>query len=93
LGLVAFVLDWNHIYHSDFLMVAFLLLVCCLAIMVVTSFLFPERLKPEARAARVGELARTVASRSRGWIWQLSVGCRCCIGYVCWALPNVPMTK
>ncbi len=34
-----------------------------------------------------------LAGNSRGWIWQLSVGCRCCIGHVCWALPNVPMTK
>jgi len=49
LGLVAFVLDWNHIYRGDFMLIAFLLLVCCLVIMVVTSFVFPEPLKPEAR--------------------------------------------
>ncbi len=48
-GLVAFVLDWNHIYRGDFMLIAFLLLVCCLVIMVVTSFVFPEPLKPEAR--------------------------------------------
>ena len=49
LGLVAFVLDWNHIYRADFMLLAFLLLVCCLFIMIVTSFMFPEPLKPEAR--------------------------------------------
>jgi len=49
LGLVAFVLDWNHIYRGDFMLIAFLLLVCCLVIMVVTSLVFPETLKPEAR--------------------------------------------
>src|SRR6266478_5473980 len=49
LGLVAFVLDWNHIYRGDFMLIAFLLLVCCLVVMVATSFLFPEPLKPEAR--------------------------------------------
>jgi len=49
LGLVAFVLDWNHIYRGDFMLIAFLLLVYCLVIMVVTSFVFPEPLKTEAR--------------------------------------------
>ncbi|HWV99287.1 MAG TPA: hypothetical protein VNZ64_06280 [Candidatus Acidoferrum sp.] len=49
LGLVAFALDWNHIYRGDFMLIAFLLLVCCLAIMAVTSLVFPETLKSEAR--------------------------------------------
>jgi len=49
LGLVAFILDWNRVYRGDFMLIAFLLLVCCLVIMVATSFLFPEPLKPEAR--------------------------------------------
>ena len=49
LGLVAFVLDWNHIYRGGFMLIAFLLLVCCLVIMVVTSLVFPETLKSEAR--------------------------------------------
>jgi SSS family solute:Na+ symporter len=49
LGLVAFLLDWNNVYRGDFMLIAFLLLVACLSIMVVTSFLFPEPLKPEAR--------------------------------------------
>src|SRR5882724_8197574 len=36
LGLVAFVLDWNHIYRGDFMLIAFLLLAACVSIMVVT---------------------------------------------------------
>ena len=49
LGLVAFILDWKRIYRGDFMLIAFLLLVCCLIIMVVASFVLPEPLKPEAR--------------------------------------------
>lgn len=49
LGLVAFLLDWNAIYRGDFMLIAFLLLVACVAIMVVTTFLYPEPLKAEAR--------------------------------------------
>ena len=49
LGLVAFLLDWTQVLHGDFMLIAFLLLVVCLCIMVVTSFLFPEPLKAEAR--------------------------------------------
>jgi solute:Na+ symporter, SSS family len=49
LGAVMFVVDWNGIYKGDFMFIAFLLLVACLVIMVVTTFLFPEPLKPEAR--------------------------------------------
>mgnify|MGYP000660479619 CR=1 FL=1 len=49
LGLVAFYVDWNNIYRGDFMLIAFLLLVACFAIMVTTSFLFPEKLKEEAR--------------------------------------------
>jgi solute:Na+ symporter, SSS family len=48
LGLVAFYVDWNNIYRGDFMLIAFLLWLACLAIMVVTSLLFPEPLKPEA---------------------------------------------
>ena len=48
LGFVAFYLDWNKIYRSDFMLIAFFLFVACVAIMVVTTFLFPERLKAEA---------------------------------------------
>jgi len=49
LGLVAFLLDWNNIYRGDFMLIAFLLLAACLAVMVVTTFLFPEPLKEEAK--------------------------------------------
>jgi len=48
LGLVAFYVDWNNIYRGDFMLIAFLLWLACLAIMVITSLLFPEPLKPEA---------------------------------------------
>jgi SSS family solute:Na+ symporter len=49
LGFVTFYLDWNNIYRGDFMLIAFLLLVACMAIMVATTLLFPERLKDEAR--------------------------------------------
>lgn len=48
LGLAVFVLDWNHIYRGDFMLTAFFLLLICIAIMIVTSFVFPEPLKQEA---------------------------------------------
>jgi solute:Na+ symporter, SSS family len=49
LGFVAFYLDWNNIYRGDFMLIAFLLLVACVVIMMATTFMFPEALKPEAR--------------------------------------------
>jgi SSS family solute:Na+ symporter len=49
LGFVAFYLDWNNLYRGDFMLTAFLLLVACLVIMIATTFMFPEALKPEAR--------------------------------------------
>jgi SSS family solute:Na+ symporter len=49
LGFITFYLDWNNLYRGDYMLIAFLLLVACLIIMVVTTFLFPERLKAEAR--------------------------------------------
>ncbi len=49
LGAVVCFLDWNNIYRGDFMLIAFLLLVACMIIMVVTTFLFPETLKAEAR--------------------------------------------
>ena len=48
LGAVIFVLDWNDLYRGDFMLMAFLLLVACLVLMVVTTHWFPEPLKPEA---------------------------------------------
>lgn len=47
-GFVAFVVDWKNIYRGDFMLIAFLLLVVCIIIMVASSFLFPEPLKPGA---------------------------------------------
>jgi SSS family solute:Na+ symporter len=49
LGFAAFYLDWNQIYQGNFMLIAFGLLVVCLGIMVVTTFIFPEPLKPEAK--------------------------------------------
>jgi SSS family solute:Na+ symporter len=49
LGFVAFYLDWRNIYRGDFMLIAFFLLVACLVIMVVTTFMFPEPFKVEAR--------------------------------------------
>jgi len=49
LGAVAFFLDWRNIYRGDFMLIAFFLLVVCLAVMAVTSFIFPEPFKAEAR--------------------------------------------
>jgi hypothetical protein len=46
---VTFYLDWNNIYRGDFMLIACLLLVACIAIMVMATFLFPAPLKPEAR--------------------------------------------
>ena len=49
LGAAMFVVDWNGIYKGDFMLVAFLLFVACLIIMAVTTFVFPEALKQEAK--------------------------------------------
>jgi solute:Na+ symporter, SSS family len=48
LGAVAFYLDWNNIYRGDFMLIAFFLLVACVVVMIVTTFIFPEPLKTEA---------------------------------------------
>jgi SSS family solute:Na+ symporter len=49
LGFITFLLDWNNIYRGDFMLMAFWLLISCLGIMVLTTFIFPEPLKDEAR--------------------------------------------
>jgi SSS family solute:Na+ symporter len=49
LGFVTFYLDWNKIYRGDFMLIAFVLFVACVVIMVVTTLLFPEPFKAEAR--------------------------------------------
>ncbi|MBI5688678.1 MAG: sodium/solute symporter [Verrucomicrobia bacterium] len=48
LGAITFVLDFTGAFRGDFMLIAFLLLVACVGIMVVTTWLFPEPLKPEA---------------------------------------------
>jgi SSS family solute:Na+ symporter len=50
LGAVTFYLDWNDIYRGDFMLIAFLLLVACVVVMIVATFLFPAPLKPEAKS-------------------------------------------
>jgi len=49
LGFVTFYLDWNNFYRGDFMLIAFGLFVACVVIMVITSQLFPETLKPGAK--------------------------------------------
>jgi SSS family solute:Na+ symporter len=49
LGLAAFYVDWQAIYRGDFMLIAFWLFAACVVIMVVTTFLFPEVPKAEAR--------------------------------------------
>lgn len=49
LGSVVFYLDWNDIYRGDFMLIAFLLLVVCMAIMILTTLFFPEPLKKDAQ--------------------------------------------
>ncbi|HSA02065.1 MAG TPA: sodium:solute symporter, partial [Candidatus Paceibacterota bacterium] len=49
LGAVMFVVDWNGLYKGDFMLIAFLLFAACLVIMIMTTCLFPEPLKREAR--------------------------------------------
>jgi SSS family solute:Na+ symporter len=49
LGFVSFYLDWKNIYRGDFMLVAFLLFVACVAIMIATTFIFPEPFKDEAK--------------------------------------------
>jgi SSS family solute:Na+ symporter len=48
LGAIMFYLDWNNVYRGDFMLTAFFLLLVCVLIMVITSFVFPEPLKGEA---------------------------------------------
>ena len=50
LGLITFYLDWNNIYRSDFMLMAFWLFLACLATMVLTTFMFPEPFNAEAQA-------------------------------------------
>jgi len=56
LGAVMFVVDWNGLYKGDFMLTAFLLLLACLAIMVATTFLFPDpsKKKPDRWFGKIG---------------------------------------
>ena len=49
LGFITFYFDWNNIYRGDFMLIAFFLLIACVVIMVVATFVFPEPFKAEAR--------------------------------------------
>lgn len=49
LGFVVFLLDWSNFYRGDFMLTAFVLLLVCLAVMVATTFAFPEPLSAEAQ--------------------------------------------
>jgi SSS family solute:Na+ symporter len=49
LGMVVCYLDWNNIYRGDFMLTAFLLLVACIVIMAVATFILPGKLKVEAQ--------------------------------------------
>lgn len=49
LGFIVFLLDWSNIYRGDFMLTAFVLLLVCLAVMVATTFAFPEALRAEAQ--------------------------------------------
>lgn len=50
LGFVMFLLDWSNTYRGDFMLMAFMLLLACITIMVLSTFAFPEPFKPEAQA-------------------------------------------
>jgi SSS family solute:Na+ symporter len=49
LGAVFLVLDWTGIYRGDYMLIAFLLCVLCIAIMAACAYIFPEPLKEEAK--------------------------------------------
>jgi len=50
LGAAAFYVDWTCLYRGDFMLIAFLLLCACLAIMILSSLLLPEPLPESAKA-------------------------------------------
>jgi SSS family solute:Na+ symporter len=66
IGLIAFVLDWKNIYHGDFMLTAFLLLVVCIAIMVAMTFAFPEALKVEAQSLVWADWREPLRGRADG---------------------------
>ena len=50
LGAAAFYVDWTGLYRGDFMLIAFLLLCACLAIMILSSLLLPEPLPETAKS-------------------------------------------
>ena len=50
LGAAAFYVDWTGLYRGDFMLIAFLLLCACVAIMILSSLLLPEPLPESAKA-------------------------------------------
>jgi SSS family solute:Na+ symporter len=67
LGFVLFYLDWNNLYHGDFMLTAFWLLIACMLIMVVTTFLFPEPLKAGAETLIWESWREPLRSRAGGF--------------------------
>jgi solute:Na+ symporter, SSS family len=49
IGLIMFFLDWNGLYHGNFMMTAFYLLLICSFIIIVVSYIYPEKLKDETK--------------------------------------------
>jgi hypothetical protein len=66
LGAAMFFVDWNGIYKGDFMLIAFLLLIACVLVMVVATFLFPEPLKEEARALIWDDWREPLRSQPQG---------------------------
>ena len=67
LGFITFYLDWNNIYRGDFMLMAFWLLIVCLAIMVLTTFIFPEPLKAEAEPLVWQNWREPLRGEANGW--------------------------
>ncbi len=66
LGAIMFVVDWFGFYKGDFMLIAFFLLVACLFIMAVTTFMFPEPLKEEARPLIWEDWREPLRSKAHG---------------------------
>ena len=49
IGAAILFLDWTGIYSGDYMLMAFLLCVLCIAIMAACAYIFPEPLKEESK--------------------------------------------
>jgi len=49
IGAAILLLDWTGVYSGDYMLMAFLLCVLCIAIMTACAYIFPEPLKEEAK--------------------------------------------